>query len=172
MIYSTCVAVIVWYCRPRLSLNPWWNRGGEEEGWYRHNMTQCAPRGQVSDRLDWLLTSRDQCDYCVLNLQAGITECIWWSMPCHTTGGLWHWKSKYKDQVKYESDWVYRVPPDKSIKIVKDKQFSEKIYWDVEKIQVTGDWHSRSGKTCWCSYPNKRDPIRKSGIFIFYWVPI
>ena len=133
--------------------------------------TMCAPGSGL--RSSWLVANiQGQCDYCVLNLQAGITECIWWSMPCHTTGGLWHWKSKYKDQVKYESDWVYRVPPDKSIKIVKDKQFSEKIYWDVEKIQVTGDWHSRSGKTCWCSYPNKRDPIRKSGIFIFYWVPI
>ena len=85
--------------------------------------------------------------------------------------GIGKVNSEYKDQVKYESDWVHRVPPDKSIKIVNNKQFSEKIYWDVEKIQVTGDWHSRSRKTCWCSYPNKRDPIRKSGIFYFLLSP-
>ena len=74
---ATCVAFIVWYCPPGRSCNPWWNRG---LGWYRHNTSQWAPRGQLPDRLDWFLTSRGR-DYCILNLQAGIIACIWWSVP-------------------------------------------------------------------------------------------
>ena len=54
-------------------------------------------------------------------------------------------ESKYKDQVKYESDWIECTAfLDKSVgkgfhKSLQDKQFSGRIYFDEEKIQVTGD---------------------------------
>ena len=170
VIYSTWVAFIVQYCRPGLSRNPWWNRGGLIST--QHD-TMCAPGS--SPRSSWLVPSIEGAkDHCTLILRARIMECIWWSMPCHAIGGVWALESKYKDQVKYESDWIeYIAFLDKSVgkgfhKSLQDKQFSGRIYFDEEKIQVTGDWHSRSWKTCWCSYPNKRSPIRKSGIFYIF----
>ena len=112
VIYSTWVAFIVQYCRPGLSRNPWWNRGGLIST--QHD-TMCAPGS--SPRSSWLVPSIEGAkDHCTLILRARIMECIWWSMPCHAIGGVWALESKYKDQVKYESDWIeYIAFLDKSV---------------------------------------------------------
>ena len=102
VIYSTWVAFIVQYCRPRLSRNPWWNRGGLIS---KQHDTMCAPGS--SPRSSWLVPNIEGAkDHCPLILQARIMECIWWSMPCHAIGGVWHWKVNTKIKLNMNLIWL------------------------------------------------------------------
>ena len=104
-IYPTtvCVAFIARYCPPGRSCNPWWNRGLADIDTTCHNehpgvRLQIVLIGSWHPGAGTIVFSSSR---------PGLSHAFG-GVPCLATGGgLWHWKSKSKVQVKYKSYWEH-----------------------------------------------------------------